>query len=81
MKGLAIATLTLLMLSRAALWGAEAAEEPSAEQQPRQDSAADDGSAQETQGTVNAPRGPSPDVFVPSDEISEDLSVSYPVDI
>ena len=28
-----------------------------------------------------APKGKSPDVFVPSEKISEDLAVSFPVDI
>src|SRR5262245_62284653 len=31
--------------------------------------------------TTPAPKGKSPDVFVPSESISEDLAVSFPVDI
>lgn len=84
MRRFVTTTLALLILSPAALWGAEATESQNEAEKPAQDTAAREPAAQEaqqTQRTVNAPSGQSPDIFVPTDEISEDLSVSYPVDI
>ena len=35
----------------------------------------------EAPGEASAPPDPTPDIFVPSEDISEDLSVRFPVDI
>lgn len=58
--------------------GAEAATAPSAtaEAPAREDRADQEGSRQAAGGD-----GDSPEIFVPTEEISEDFAVSFPVDI
>lgn len=65
--------------------GAWAAEEsaPEAEQVPADPEEIDADAAPriETDDEADAPDGESPDTFIPSEDISESISVKFPVDI
>lgn len=88
MRCLAIVALTLFILGPAPLWASEATQEDTKDVTATDGKAPAETPAPEQEVGANKPeqktgpaKGPSPDVFVPTDEISEDLSVSYPVDI
>lgn len=55
-------------------WAAEAAREPS-----ENDPAA--GTTETSQPTGQTATGPTADVFIPTEDISEDFAVAFPVDI
>ena len=72
--------LLLLSLSAFIVAGIFAAEEDSADETSNDTSIA--GQEQADERTAEQPSAPpSPDEFIPSEEISEDYSVSFPVDI
>ena len=86
------ATLVLWGASAAPGWTAEqpapagsevAAETAAAESaEPAKDSAKDNSAAQAERDTSAAKQGdPSPEIFVPTEEVSEDFAISFPVDI
>ena len=64
--------LTLLTLCATSGYAAEA--------EPKQDSK-EDGAAGKPAPPTGASTRPTPEVFVPTEEISEDFAVSFPVDI
>jgi hypothetical protein len=91
MRRLIGTTLKALILAPMILWAAQADEVAKAEDAAK-DEPAKQAPAPETQRAVTPPTATTPpaattstdrssDIFVPSEEISEDLSVSYPVDI
>ncbi len=94
MKRLIGTTLKALILAPVIVWSAQvgtssAEEAAKAEEAGKTEDTAKDSATQATQRTGTLPPATTPkttadtasDTFVPSEEISEDLSVSYPVDI
>ena len=82
----AVRRAALLMFLCCAL-SAQAAEDSESQDPPRadetdaEDSRGADAAAAEPESDAETPPGESPEIFIPSEDISESIAVKFPVDI